>query len=389
MSFVGDLIYNVAQAWEHWISGFLPGWLVTIIDDLLIVVSYLALATLFVLIFIWLERKLVARLQDRLGPNRVGPYGLVQPVADALKLLTKEIIVPEYVDKPAYRLAPVLVVFGPIISLGFLPVGLHLIGADLNVGIFLLMAFGSVTEIAVLIAGWSSNNKYALLGSFRAVAQLISYEVPMVLSVLAVVILTGSMSMQQIVLAQKPLMFLILMPTVFLIYFLSANAELARTPFDLLEAESELIAGYHIEYSGMAFAMFYLAEYINLFVLGGVATTLFLGGWRGPFAEQVPILGTFYFLIKDFIMVAVWMWIRGTLPRFRIDHMLSFAWKVLVPAGIFLVLLTGFAVWATDSYWIRVLILLPGNLITLWVALELLGKDARRAGERDKRMALA
>ncbi len=389
MSFAGDLIYNVAQAWEHWISGFLPGWLVTIIDDLLIVVGYLTLAILFVLIFIWLERKLVARLQDRLGPNRVGPYGLVQPIADTLKLLTKEVITPDYVDKPVYMLAPVLVIFGPTISLGLLPMGLHLIGADLNVGIFLLMAFGSVTEIAVLMGGWSSNNKYALLGSFRAVAQLVSYEVPMVLSVIAVVILSGSMSMQQIVLAQKPLMFLILMPTVFLIYFLSANAELARTPFDLLEAESELIAGYHIEYSGMAFAMFYLAEYINLFVLGGVATTLFLGGWRGPFAEQVPILGTFYFLIKDFIMVATWMWIRGTLPRFRIDHMLSFAWKVLVPAGIFLVLLTGFAVWVTGSYWVRVLILLPGNVITLWVALELLGRDARRAGERDKRMALA
>jgi NADH-quinone oxidoreductase subunit H len=389
MSFIGDLIYNVAQAWEHWLSGFLPGWLVTIIDDLLIVVGYLVLAILFVLIFIWLERKLVARLQDRLGPNRVGPYGLVQPIADTLKLLTKEVIIPEEADGVVYRLAPILVVLGPLVALGLLPIGLHLVGADLNVGIFLLMAFGSITEIAVLMAGWSSNNKYALLGAFRSVAQLVSYEVPMVLAVLAVVILSGSMSMQQIVLAQKPLMFLILMPTVFLVYFLSANAELARTPFDLLEAESELIAGYHIEYSGMAFALFYLAEYINLFVLGGVATVLFLGGWRGPFAEQVPILGTFYFLAKDLIMVAVWMWIRGTFPRFRIDHMLSFAWKVLVPVGILLLLLAGFAVWVTDNFWIRTAILLPGNLITLWVTLEFMGRDARRAGERDKRMALA
>ncbi len=389
MSFVGDFIYNVAQAWEHWISGALPGWLVTIIDDLLIVIGYLVLAILFVLFFIWLERKLVARLQDRVGPNRLGPYGLIQPIADTLKLLTKEVIIPESADGVVYRLAPVLVLIGPLVALGLLPVGLHLVGADLNVGIFLMMALGAITEIAVLMGGWSSNNKYSLLGSFRAVAQLVSYEVPMVLAVLSVVILSGSMSMQQIVKAQKPLMFLILMPTVFLIYFLSANAEMARTPFDLLEAESELIAGYHIEYSGMAFAMFYLAEYINLFVLGGIATTLFLGGWRGPFAEQVPILGTFYFLLKDVAMVALWMWVRGTFPRFRIDHMLSFAWKVLVPAGIVLLLLTGFAAWLTDNFWIRTAILLPGNLIVLWVTLELMGRDARRAGERDKRMALA
>jgi len=386
---MNDLIYNLAQGWERWISGFLPAWLVTLIDDLLIVVALLLLVILFVLAFIWLERKLVARLQDRTGPNRVGPYGLFQPIADTLKLLTKEVITPDGADKPVYNLAPVLVVFGPLMGLGVLPLGVHLIGADLNIGIFFVMALGSVSEIAVLMAGWSSNNKYALLGAFRAVAQLISYEVPMVLAVLAVVLMAGSMSMQSIVKAQNPLMYLIVMPTAFVVYFLSANAEMARTPFDLLEAESELIAGYHIEYSGMKFALFYLAEYINLFLLGGVATTLFLGGWGGPFVDKVPLLGTFYFLVKDLLMVAFWMWIRGTFPRFRIDHMLSFAWKVLVPVGVVLVLLTGFAVWVTDNYWIQLAILLPGNLVTLWIALELLGRDAKRAGERDKRLALA
>ena len=386
---MNDLIYNLAQGWERWISSFLPAWLVTLIDDLLIVVALLLLVILFVLAFIWLERKLVARLQDRTGPNRVGPYGLFQPIADTLKLLTKEVITPDGADKPVYNLAPVLVVFGPLMGLGVLPLGVHLIGADLNIGIFFVMALGSVSEIAVLMAGWSSNNKYALLGAFRAVAQLISYEVPMVLAVLAVVLLAGSMSMQSIVKAQNPLMYLIVMPTAFVVYFLSANAEMARTPFDLLEAESELIAGYHIEYSGMKFALFYLAEYINLFLLGGVATTLFLGGWGGPFVDKVPLLGTFYFLVKDLLMVAFWMWIRGTFPRFRIDHMLSFAWKVLVPVGVVLVLLTGFAVWVTDNYWIQLAILLPGNLVTLWIALELLGRDAKRAGERDKRLALA
>ena len=386
---MNDLIYNLAQGWERWISGFLPAWLVTLIDDLLIVVALLLLVILFVLAYIWLERKLVARLQDRTGPNRVGPYGLFQPIADTLKLLTKEVITPDGADKPVYNLAPVLVVFGPLMGLGVLPLGVHLIGADLNIGIFFVMALGSVSEIAVLMAGWSSNNKYALLGAFRAVAQLISYEVPMVLAVLAVVLMAGSMSMQSIVKAQNPLMYLIVMPTAFVVYFLSANAEMARTPFDLLEAESELIAGYHIEYSGMKFALFYLAEYINLFLLGGVATTLFLGGWGGPFVDKVPLLGTFYFLVKDLLMVAFWMWIRGTFPRFRIDHMLSFAWKVLVPVGVVLVLLTGFAVWVTDNYWIQLAILLPGNLVTLWIALELLGRDAKRAGERDKRLALA
>ena len=282
------------------------------------------------LLLIWITRKVISRMQDRIGPNRVGPYGLFQTVADALKLLSKEDIFPRNADFVAYVVAPVLAVFGVILALGVMPFAPGVIGADLNIGVLYLVGIGSIGIMSALMAGWSSNNKYALLAGFRVVAQLLSYEIPMVLSMFAPVLIVGSMRLGVISSAQSLEIlpginlglgwFLFLMPGAALIFFISALAEGEQTPFDLLEAESELIAGFHIEYSGMKFAMFFLAQFLNSFFLGVVFVVLFLGGWQGPFADKVPFLGFIYFLIKSFGLYVVTQWIKGTFPRIRVDQ---------------------------------------------------------------------
>jgi NADH-quinone oxidoreductase subunit H len=247
------------------------------------------------LLLIWITRKVISRIQDRIGPNRLGPYGLFQTVADAMKLLSKEDIKPTSSDTVSYAIAPVLAVLGVLMSLAVIPFGAGLIGADLSVGVLYLVALGSIGIMAALMAGWGSNNKYALLAGFRVVAQLLSYEIPMVLAMLAPVLLVGTMSMQGLANAQSLYLgpinlglgwFIFVLPGAFLIYMIAALAESEQTPFDLLEAESELIAGFHIEYSGMKFAMFFLAQFLNSFFLGAIAVSLFLGGWQGPFVDQ-------------------------------------------------------------------------------------------------------
>ncbi|MDQ3249555.1 MAG: NADH-quinone oxidoreductase subunit H, partial [Chloroflexota bacterium] len=272
------------------------------------------------LVLIWLLRKVVSRLQDRIGPNRVGPFGLFQTVADALKLLSKEDIRPANADWIAYNLAPILAVFGVILSLAVMAFAPNFIAVDLNVGVLYLTALGSIGIMSALMAGWSSNNKYALLAGFRVVAQLLSYEIPMVLAMFAPVLLVGSMRLGTLSAAQSLHIFGFntglgwfgfLLPGAFLIYFISALAEGEQTPFDLLEAESELIAGFHIEYSGMKFAMFFLAQFLNSFFLGAIAVMLFLGGYQGPFVDQIPALGFVYFLIKAFGLYIVTAWIKG------------------------------------------------------------------------------
>jgi NADH-quinone oxidoreductase subunit H len=304
-------------------------------------------APVLALVLIWITRKVISRMQDRIGPNRVGKYGLLQTVADAMKLLTKEDIRPRNADWVTYNLAPLLAVFGVIMSMAVIAFGPALIGADLNVGVLYLVALGSVGIMAALMAGWSSNNKYALLAGFRVVAQLLSYEIPMVLAMFGAVLLAGSMRMQAMTEVQElwigPVNLglgwsVFIIPGMFMIYFISALAEGEQTPFDLLEAESELIAGFHIEYSGMKFAMFFLAQFLNSFFLGAIAVILFLGGWQGPGAGQIPGLGLFYFLIKCFAMYVVVQWIKGTFPRVRIDQMMSLAWKVLVPLVLALIM---------------------------------------------------
>ena len=268
-----------------------------------------------VVAFTYMERKVIARIQDRVGPNRAGPLGVLQGFADAVKMLTKEDITPAQADLIVYNLAPGLAVIGVILIYAVLPLAPGVIGADLNVGVLYVVAVGGIGTLAILMAGWSSANKYALLSAFRVVAQLIAYEIPVVIALIIVVLAAGSMQMGEIIAAQD-VPFVFTLPVAFLIFFLATIAEIGRSPFDLLEAESEIVAGFHVEYSGMKFAFFFIAEYMHLFVAAGIGTTLFLGGWRGPFAGEASILGVLlgfiYFLIKTVLLIFLMMWIRGT-----------------------------------------------------------------------------
>lgn len=338
-------------------------------------------ALVLALLLIWITRKLVSRLQDRIGPNRLGPWGLFQTVADAAKLLSKEAIMPFNADWASYNFAPILSVFGVLMVLAVIPFAPGFIGADLNVGVLFVPALGSIGIMAALMAGWASNNKYALLSGFRVVAQLLSYEVPMVLAMLMPVMLAGSMSMQTISAEQSLRLFglniglgwyIFLVPAAFLIFFIASLAEAEQPPFDLLEAESEIIAGFHIEYSGMRFAMFFLAQFLNTFFLGAVATVLFLGGWQGPFVDQLPILGVFYFLGKTFLVYAVVMWLKGTFPRVRIDQMMHLAWKVLVPLVLALIVWQMIVMKLPGGPWVEYPLLLLGNLLAIAVVARVL-----------------
>jgi NADH-quinone oxidoreductase subunit H len=340
MAFLTDPINVIAD----WLRTLLSGWglsegLVTVILALLGVAA-VAIAVLLVDIFlVWVERKVVARLQDRLGPNRLGPFGLIQPIADVIKLLIKEDITPQGADRFIYNLAPIMALATVLLLWAVIPFGPGIYGTDLDVGVLYIVAVGALGALAVIMAGWASNNKYALLGAFRSIAVLISFEVPMVISLLVPVILARSMGFNQIIAAQE-VWYIVLSPIAALIFLISAQAELGRAPFDLGEAESEIVAGFHIEYTGMKFGMFYAGELLHALTFGALFSALFLGGWRGPGAEAFPILGVIYFLIKAFILYFVIMWVKYSLPRVRIDHMLSFCWKFLTPLALVLVMVT-------------------------------------------------
>jgi NADH-quinone oxidoreductase subunit H len=346
------------------------------------------------LVLIHITRKVISRIQDRLGPNRLGPWGIYQSAADAVKLLSKEDIRPAEADVIAYTLAPLLSVFGVIMSLAVIPFANGLIGVDLNVGVLYLVGLGPIGLMAALMAGWRSHNKYALLAGFRVVAQLLSYEIPMVLAMLGPVLLVGTMRMNELAAFQRLEIFGFniglgyigfIMPAVVLIYFVSALAESEQTPFDLLEAESELIAGFHIEYSGMKFAMFFLAQFLNAFFLGSIMVVLFFGGWQGPFVDQLPILGVVYFLIKSFAVYVVMQWVRGTFPRVRIDQMMSFAWKVLVPLVLALTLWQMVALKLPTPVWIQYVLIFVGNIVVVGVVVNILARYFRTEMVRSKR----
>jgi NADH-quinone oxidoreductase subunit H len=333
------------------------------------------------LFLIWVTRKVLGRIQNRLGPNRLGPFGLFQTIADALKLLTKEDVVPGGADKIAYTMAPILDVVGVLMALTVIVFAPGFVGADLNVGVPFLVALGAIGIMALLMAGWSSNNKYALIGGFRVVAQLLSYEIPMVLAMFLPVLLVGSMRLGTISAEQSFSIFgfnlgigwnIFIMPAAALIFFIAALAEAEQTPFDLLEAESELIAGFQIEYSGMKFAMFYLAQFLNTFFLGAILIMLFFGGYQGPFVDRLPFLGFFYFMAKGMIVYLVVMWIKATFPRVRIDQMMAFAWKVLVPLVLVLVLWQMLVMKLIDISWLRNVAILVGNVAVLVVVLRTL-----------------
>ncbi len=291
-----------------------------------------------VLAFIYVERRGLGRLQIRLGPNRAGPFGILQPIADAIKVLLKEDIVPAKGDRWVHWLAPV-VAFVPVLMIfAVIPFQERAVLADLNIGILYVVAVSSVGVVGVFMAGWGSNNKYSLIGAMRSVAQLISYEIPLVLSIIGVVLLAGSLSLNEIVNAQS-IPFILLQPLGFLIFFLASLAEINRTPFDLIEADSELTTGYNVEYSGMKFGMLFLAEYAHALALSALITILFLGGWSGPLLP--PFL---WFLIKVFAVFFLIIWLRGTLPRLRIDQVMGFAWKCLLPLALLNLLITGIQV---------------------------------------------
>ncbi len=351
------------------------------------VLSFVA-PVVVVVAFTYMERKVIARIQDRVGPNRAGPLGVLQGFADAVKMLTKEDITPAEADRIVYNLAPGLAVIGVILIYAVLPFAPGVVGADLNVGVLYVVAVGGIGTMAALMAGWSSDNKYSLLSAFRVVAQMISYEVPVIIALLIVVLAAGSMQMGEIIDAQD-VPFLFTLPLAFFIFFVATIAEIGRSPFDLLEAESEIVAGFHVEYSGMKFAFFFIGEYMHLFVGAGLVTTLFLGGWRGPFLgvvlSEIPILGMLlgfvYFLIKTVFVIFLMMWVRGTLPRFRIDHLLDFGWKFLVPVGLLgliavaLVLKLPFLS-SSGLKWVG---LLAANIVVIIVSLAAVSMAARRS----------
>ncbi len=332
---VANLFVSIGQVWTGFLVnlGLSSQW-IAFVNKLVAALLLTALPVTIVVFTIMGERKIIGRFQDRLGPNRVGPYGFLQTVPDVVKLLTKEIITPTNVDKVMYNVAPALSVIAVILIWAVMPIAPSMIGVDLDIGVVYFLAVSSLATLAILLAGWSSNNKYALIAAFRTVSQLVSYEVPLVLSLLVPVMLASSLSMNDIVQAQSRGWFVILAPISMLIFFISGTAEVGRSPFDLLEADSEIVAGFNIEYSGMRFAMFFLGEWIHAFTFCALTATLYFGGWRGPFVDQVPALGALYFFAKMFILYLIHIWIRATMPRFRIDQMLAFSWKFLVPLAL-------------------------------------------------------
>ncbi len=331
-----------------WLMNLLTGWGLEpgLAGFLLKLVGAAVLATAAMMstfILIWAERKLLARLQDRLGPNRLGPWGILQTVGDFAKLVTKEVITPANADKVVFWLAPMLVVLSAVSVWAVIPFAKGLVGTDINVGVLFIVAIGSIGMLGIMLAGWSAGNKYSLLGAFRAVSQLVSYEVPMVLVLLIPTLLSGSMGLVAIVEAQRQVWFVVLAPIALVIFYISSLAENGRAPFDLMEGESEIATGFNVEYTGLMFGMFYVAEFLHAFTVSALMATLFFGGWQGPGAERYPLLGLVYFFGKTLILWWSIIWVRMSLPRVRIDHMLAFNWKLLTPVALGLVMATAIA----------------------------------------------
>jgi NADH-quinone oxidoreductase subunit H len=366
-----DPITWIANWLEKILEGIgLPSGIVILILTILGVLIVVIFVLVMDIFLVWMERKVVARFQDRLGPNRVGPYGLIQPIADVIKLLIKEDTTPKGADVLVYNLAPVIALASVLVIWAVIPFAPTLVGAEINIGILFIVAFGGIGTLAIIMAGWSSNNKYALIGAFRTVAQVVSYEIPMVIALLIPVILARTMSIQGIVESQE-LWNIVIAPLAAAILLISSIAEIGRTPFDLLEAESEIVAGFHIEYSGMKFGLFYAGELLHALTIGALFSTLFLGGWRGPFVEQVPVLGVIYLFIKAFLVYFLIMWIRYTLPRIRIDHMLNFNWKFLTPLALIMLMVTAImdkllSNYSKISY---AIVMLAVNIIIIWAVL--------------------
>ena len=342
-------IYNLVNFQSippDWPGGFWWHWL-------FFTVVIIGFVLTMVMGVIYIERRGMARMQSRLGPNRTGPFGLLQPVADAIKVLLKENIVPDAADKLIHWLAPVIAFAPALMIFAVVPFGNGVLLADLNVGILYVVAISSVSTVGIFMAGWGSSNKYSLLGAMRNVAAVVSYEIPLVLAIVGVVLISGSLSLNQMVVAQD-VPFILLQPLGFLLFFAAGCAEINRSPFDLMEADSEIVAGFHTEYSGMKFAMFYLVEYAEAVAISAIIATLFLGGWRGPILP--PWL---WFVVKVIIVFFAMVWTRTTLPRIRIDQLMAFAWKFLFPMSLFNLFITALQVlagWPTELVWAMIIV---------------------------------
>jgi NADH-quinone oxidoreductase subunit H len=384
-----DQIFISAKQWILSLLSGMPDW-VTIIASILINISAVigVFLAIFALISV-LERKILGRMQNRYGPNRVGPFGLFQPVADGIKMLIKEDVVPARADKVVHFLAPILVAATAILALGVIPYGRNMTPFAIDGGILFFFAVGSTTELAVFMAGWGSNNKFSMLGAMRAIAQMVSYELPLILTTLPVVMVTGALSPDAIVAAQDGYSFGIVPhwfvttpwgAAAFILFFVSGLVESNRTPFDVPEGESEIVAGHMTEYSGFKYATFFLAEYFGMFAISGLAVTLFLGGWHAPIAVLEFIPSYVWFFLKLSALLFVYIWVRGTLPRTRVDQIMNFAWKFMLPMAFTCIIAA--AVWHYQGRglagWLWSLAVIAIVYLTLSLLLETKKKFARR-----------
>ena len=390
-----DQFFIHAKGWLlALLSGRVPDSLVQIVSSLINIGALLGIfLTLFALISV-LERKILGRMQNRYGPNRVGPFGLFQPIADGIKMLIKEDIVPARADKIVHFLAPVLIAAAAILSLGVIPYGRNMTPFVIDGGILFFFAVGSATELIVFMAGWGSNNKYSMLGAMRAIAQMLSYELPLLITVLPVVMIVGSLNPNSIVAAQASSIFgfvphwFVFTPwgaAAFILFFVSGLVESNRTPFDVPEGESEIVAGHMTEYSGFKYATFFMAEYIGMFAISGLGVTLFLGGWHAPlpFLEFVP--SYVWFFVKLSSLLFVYIWLRATLPRTRIDQIMNFAWKFMLPMAFTCVLAA--AVWHYTGRGWRGWLWSAAVVIALYVVLSILLETKKRFAPRTYRFA--
>lgn len=336
---------------HQWLLTLMPATAAHFTEMVLIALIYLGIFAIAGLFLVLIERKVAAWFQLRIGPNRVGYWGLLQTMADALKLVSKELTGTDKADKFLYNLAPYFVIISSLMALSVFPFTQELQAFDINIGIFFLIAISSIGVIGILLGGYASNNKFALIGAMRSGVQTISYELSVGLSLITMVLLTGTLQISEIIEVQKSGWLIVQghFPAViaFMIYMIAGTAETNRAPFDMVEAESELGAGFHTEYSGMKFAYFFLAEFINMFIIAAIAATVFFGGWLSPFGitESIPLLGIFWFLAKTMVLVFLMMWFRWTFPRLRIDQLLTLEWKYLLPLNLLNIVIMALIVW--------------------------------------------
>jgi NADH-quinone oxidoreductase subunit H len=390
-----DQIFIHAKQWLLlFLNGRAPDWLIQVVSSLINIAVLLGVfLTLFALISV-LERKILGRMQNRYGPNRVGPFGLFQPVADGIKMLIKEDIVPARADKVVHFLAPVLIAAAAILTLGVIPYGRNMTPFAIDGGILFYFAVSSATELTVFMAGWASNNKYSMLGAMRAIAQMISYELPLIITIIPVVMIVGSLNPDKIVAAQGSYS-LGLVPhwfvftpwgaVAFLLFFVSGLVESNRTPFDVPEGESEIVAGHMTEYSGFKYATFFMAEYIGMFAVSGLGVTLFLGGWHAPLSILEFIPSYIWFFVKLSVLLFVYIWLRGTLPRTRVDQIMNFAWKFMLPMAFTCVIAA--AVWHYTGRGWRGWLWSLAVLATIYFTLSILLGTRRRFAPRVYRFA--